>query len=114
MIVPLASFMNIAGPDLIVLGIVAIMIAIVARVLVGIVRFCTRSNPRLARPVGGIVTFVGAIPIVYSIILFTSYGNQVGVPFGPLLRSLFWMLLVGLSVALAGIWLALSPPREPK
>ena len=100
--------MNINPLDLIVLGLSGCVIAAVIPVLVGIVRFCTRSNPRLAKPVGGIVAFAGAIPIVYSIVLFTSFGGLAG--FG-LFSLLAFSTLISLPVVLAGIWLVLSPPR---
>jgi hypothetical protein len=109
--------MNINSLDLIVLGLFGCLIAAGITVLVNIVRFCTHSNPRLAKSVGGIVAFVGAIPIVYSTWLFTSFGgfrpfillrSQAGFdPFILLARS----TLISLPVMLAGIWLVLSPTR---
>ena len=84
------------------------LIAGVIPVFVGIVRFCTRSNPRLAKPVGGIVAFVGAIPIGYSTVLFTSFGGQTA--FGSFML-LALSMLISLPVMLAGIWPVLSPTR---
>jgi hypothetical protein len=117
MIAPVASFLSIARVDLIVLGLLAVIYGGIVPVLVALVRFCTRNNPRLARPVGGLMMFVGGMPMVYSIVVFTSFGSQSAVLLGAVLPFTLLALILGIPIALAGIWLVLSPPRakrEPK
>jgi hypothetical protein len=80
---------------------------VIAGVLLALVRLGTRRNPAMARPFSGVMALFGIL-----LGLFAGPGLFAWVLFGStnVLGSSFREGLIGLSLAVAGIWLVLSLP----